>query len=156
MFLQGSYADWLAFQQGEEKNLHEDSCPFVPVAVAFDDFAAAMRKPQSEWEVGDLCKFALDQFNVRVNSLLDSVKEINSTSILPAEYLGVTIREIGADKANDLCSIEHVCALPGFEREEVVLENIRAYWEEGMVLAASYAVKRNVEMLFFRKTRNAR
>ncbi len=155
MFLQGSYADWLAFQQEQESKLQEDRCPFVPVAVAFDQFAATMRKPQSEWEFGDLCKFATERFILRVNDLLESTKDVNSIAILPVEYLGVTVREIGGDKANDLCTIEHICELRGFEREEVIMEDIRAYWEEGMVLAAAYAVKRNVEMLLYRRTRSA-
>jgi len=149
--LKSSYSEWLNLQEEAENRLHQDRCPFVPVPVKFDEFVESIGEPASEWQFFDICKFAKICFDSKMESILESAKDQASTSILPVEYIHLSLEEIGSDKANDLCTIRHVFAWPGLERNEVILENVRAYWEEGMTLAACYALKRNVEILLYQK-----
>jgi hypothetical protein len=149
--LQQSYDDWLRLQGEEEERLHEDRHPFIPISVSFEEFSRTIEKHRPAWEFRDVCKFATDLLNARIRTVLENVTDGASRAIVPVEYLHITVEEIGSDKANDLCTIHHVSEVPGFEKSEVIIENLRAFWEESVCIAACYAVKRGVSFIVYRK-----
>jgi hypothetical protein len=149
--LQESYAEWQKVQCREEKDLHEPRHPFVPMRVEYEAFANLAQKPASQWEFRDLGEFANDLLNAKIREVLQTVKDAASVKIVPVEYLHVAVEEIGRDKANDICTIRHICEVPGFEKNEILFQNIEAYLEEGVCLAACYAVKRGVTAVVYRK-----
>ena len=63
----------------------------------------------------------------------------------------VVLTEVGNDKANDFASIFRVSELPGFERAEPLVENVRLFYEYGMAVAAAYAIKCKVDAILFTK-----
>lgn len=117
----------------------------------YADFAAWIQKPSSNWCFTDLCFFSKYLFEIQIREILERMKEKDKTKIIPPEYIHFIVQEIGQDKVNDLCSIYYVSETPGFERKEVILKNERLFFEYGATVAASYAVKRKVDVLFYSK-----
>jgi len=78
----------------------------------------------------DLCRFADYLFGIKIQDI--SFIEKDTSRIVPLEYIYVIIQEIGKDKANDLCSVYHISELPGFEHEELILENENLFLEYGV------------------------
>jgi hypothetical protein len=150
-YLQQSHKEWLALLKDQEGNLDQLLEPFVPVAVKYEEFIAWVSKPVADCEFSDICKFSTHQFNLKVLDLLGRTKEKEQTTIIVPEYIYLVVQEIGQDKDNDLSSIYYVSETPGFERKEVIIENAQLYLEYAASLAASYAVKRKVDVLFYSK-----
>jgi hypothetical protein len=82
---------------------------------------------------------------------LQNAKDKGTISILPIRHIHLIVEEIGQDKANDVCSLYDVSLVPGFERNEPILREFRAYWEEGMCLAACYAAKQGIEFIVYER-----
>lgn len=150
-YLQTSYKEWLNFLKDEESNLNQTLEPFVPVTVKHEEFIAWVSKPVDCCEFSDICKFAKHRFDIEILDILGRAKEKEQTSIIAPEYIRLDVEEIGQDKNNDLSSIYYVSETPGFEREEVIVENTKLYLECAASLAASYAIKRKVDVLVYSK-----
>lgn len=127
--LQSSYKKWLTFQQDEGRKLDEKLKPFINIDITYGNFEAWIQKPVSEWKFLDLCRFADHLFGTKIQDVNFTEKE--KTRIIPLEYIYIVVQEIGKDKANDLCSIYYISEIPGFEREEVILENEKLFLEYG-------------------------
>jgi hypothetical protein len=153
--LKSNHQEWQKLQIAEEERLQQERCPFVPVVVRFEGFEKSIGLPVSEWHFRHLCSFANAALNAKVHDLLSNLTDEGASSVLPCEYIHVLVQEIGYDKGNDLCTIRHVSEWPGFRRNEIVVQNLRAYWEEAVCLAACYAVKREVRHVIYRKTSTA-
>ena len=146
-----TYKEWVHFQQQEEKKWDAVLKPFVPILIEYDELAGLLARPASEWSFSHLCRFANQTFYSRALKVLEGAVERDKTTVVPLEFIYLIVREIGEDKANDLASIYYISMLPGFEREELLVENARVFFEHAGPLAASYAVKRNVERLVYTK-----
>lgn len=150
-YLQPSYREWLGFLNDQESNLNQPLEPFVPVSVKHEEFVEWFSKPINSCDFSDICKFATHKFDLKGLDILGRAKVKEQTTIIVPEYIYLVVQEIGQDKANDLCSIYHVSEIPGFERQEAIIENVQLYWEYGASVAAAYAVKRNVNILVYSK-----
>ena len=139
--LSGTFQDWLAYAeitQGEERALLQ---PLVPVEVKFSDFSKWSEDNQSEITFESLCQFTCEVFHVEMRKLLDSAVPVESQGILSSRSIVLKTQEIGQDKANDLCSISVRSETPGFQREDLIAENLNIFFEYGKALAAAYAIQ---------------
>ena len=139
--LSGEFRDWLAYAemvQSEERDLLQ---PLVPVEVKFSDFSQWSKDNQSEITFESLCQFTCEVFKVEMRKLLDSAVPVESQGILSSRSIVLRIREIGQDKANDLCSLYNRSETPGFEREDLIAENLNIFFDYGKALAAAYAIQ---------------
>jgi len=149
--LQSSYKDWQSFQASREHERSEILKPLVILDVKYSSFTAWISKPSDNWQFADICEFATHLFELRIRDILERLKDKEKTKIIPPEYIYLIVHEIGQDEVNDLCSIYYVSETPGFEREEVILKNEKLFFKYGVVVAASYAVKRKVDVVFYSK-----
>jgi len=147
--LQSSYWEWLNFQAEEERKLSQKLRPFVPVDVDYDEFGRWTSKPSRDWLFSDLSRFATHLFELRIREVLGRLKDKKDLAIVLPEYIELVVTEIGQDQANDLASIYYVSEMSG--RKVCVIENERIFYEYGATLAASYAVKRKVDMVVYSK-----
>jgi hypothetical protein len=152
-YLQSSYKEWLKYERDEDKKHSIKLKPIVTMDVRYADFAAWIKNTSEEWRYPDLCYFSKFLFEKRIREILDGMKEKTNISVVPLEYIYFVIHEIGRDKVNDLCSIYYICEIPGFERKENILKNEKLFFEYGATVAASYAVKRKIDALFYNKKR---
>ena len=99
----------------------------------------------------DLCSFAVEEFQNKSWELFEHIIHDEVEQVVPVEYIRLTVQEIGNDKANDMCSVTFVSHVLGFEREELIIENERAFYEHGVAIAGAYAVKRGVNRIIHKK-----
>lgn len=151
--LKATYKDWLESCPDEALESTEQLKPLVFVEVKFEDFAQWINKPKAGWQFFDIAEFSSEVLHQRAMSLLEQAKDKEQTRIVPLDYVHLVVNEVGNDKANDFASIYYVSEVPGFERREPLVENVRLFFEYGMAVAAAYAIKRNVNAVFFTKTR---
>ena len=123
----------------------------MTLEVKYANFLAWISKPSKDWQFADICEFATYLFEIRIRDILERLKDKEKTKIIPPEYIYLIVHEIGQDEVNDLCSIYYVSETPGFERKEVILKNEKLFFKYGVVVAASYAVKRKVDVVFYSK-----
>jgi hypothetical protein len=146
--LKGTYKEWLKScpDEGlESKPLK----PFVEVEVKYREFARWSKTLNGRLQFSDINKFASEVFHQRAVTILENAKDMDQTQIVPPEYVHLIVKEIGNDEANDLASIYYVSVVPGFERSEPIVENMRLFFKYGLPLAAAYAIKRKVDYVFY-------
>ena len=146
-----TYVQWLALQYSEDSKYTDKLKPFVPTPVTYRDFVAWTKKPKSDWSFRDLCEFATETFQVKAFQIFDGLKNKDDVAILPLEYIHLIVKEIGMDQANDLSSIIYKSHVVGFEREEIIIDNGRLFFEYGVCLAGAYAVKRGGDTVLYTK-----
>ncbi|HAB18756.1 MAG TPA: hypothetical protein DCE44_20235, partial [Verrucomicrobiales bacterium] len=151
--LKSTYRDWLKSCPDEVLGSTEPLKPLVLIEVRFDDFVQWIKKPKARWRFSDIGKFSSEVFHHRAISLLKEAKEEEQTRVVPLDYIHLVVTEIGNDKANDFASIYFVSKVPGFERKEPRVENVRLFFEYGMAVAAAYAIKNKVNAILFTKVR---
>jgi len=149
--LKESYKEWLQFCPDEANEESDPLQPLLILEVKFDGFARWISKPKEQWQFSDINYFAHEILTRKVLPLLESAKDKEKTKILPLDYILLVLNEVGTDKANDFASIYYVSEIVGFEREEVLVENAKVFFEHGMAIAASHAIKRKVNALFYLK-----
>lgn len=151
--LKPTYQEWLKACPDEAQEMAQPLKPLVFVEVKFDDFVCRMERPKAQWHFSDIGEFSSEVFHQRALLLLNEAKDKNDTNIVPLEYVHFALSEVGSDKANDFASIFYVSEVPGFERREPLVANVRVFFEYGMAVAAAYAIKRNVKAIFYTKER---
>jgi hypothetical protein len=149
--LQDEYADYLAFASYEERKRDQLLKPFVPIDVKFEDFVKWASESMVQMNFKTVCEFTRYLFQQQMLRLLGPCIEGTEPSVIPVDYIRCDICEIGQDQANDYASITYVSELPGFEREEIIVENARLYFEPAIKLAGAYAIKRKLEAVRCRK-----
>jgi len=149
--LQSSYKEWLESERKRDQEQSEKLKPIVTMVTKYAEFAAWIQKPSNDWNFTDLCFFSKHLFEIRIREILERMKEKQEAKIIPPEYIHFIVHEIGQDKVNDVCSIYYVSEIPGFERSEVILKNERLFFEYGATVAASYAIKRKLDVIFYSK-----
>jgi hypothetical protein len=150
--LKDTYKEWLNSYSDEKIN-HDQLKPFVLVELKFEDFERSMKKPKAEWAFSDVAGFAGGEFHKRALLFLEQAKDKEKLSIIPLTYIHLIVNEVGSDKANDFSSMHYVSEVLGFERSDVVVKNARLFFEYGLALAASYAVKLKADAILFTKVR---
>jgi hypothetical protein len=151
--LKTTYKEWTKAYPDETLESKEPLKPFVFVELNFEDFMHWIQKPKEQWQFSDIGKFSSKEFHRRAMTLLEEAKEKEQMQIIPLNYIHFVINEVGNDKANDFASIYDVSEVPGFERMEPLVENVRIFFEYGMPVAAAYALKRKVNTILFTKVR---
>jgi hypothetical protein len=151
--LKSTYQQWRKSYPNENGDDFEPLKPIVCIEVNFEDFARWVQKPKKNWQFGDLGKFSTELFHQQVMLLLADAKEKEHTMIVPLDYIHLIVNEVGNDKANDYSSIYHVFNVPGFERDELIVENQRVFFEHAIALAAAYAIKHKLSSVLYTKRR---
>jgi hypothetical protein len=147
--LQSSYEGWLSFQKDQEQKLNEKLKPFIKVGVDYEEFSVWNRHSSVDWRFSDICRFANHLFEIRIREVLERLKDKKDLRIILPEYIELVVTEIGQDKANDLASIYYVSEMSASPKRDAILEDERLFFEYGAALAASYAVKRNVDVVVY-------
>lgn len=149
--LKTTYEEWLQFCPDEANEVSDPLKPLLVFDVNFDEFTGWVSKPIEQWRFSDINYFAHEILTRRALPLLESAKNKETTRILPLDYILLVLNEVGTDKVNDFSSIYYVSEVIGFEREEVLVKNAKMFFEHGMAVAASHAIKRKVNALFYVK-----
>jgi hypothetical protein len=147
--LQSTYEDWLSFQNDQERKLNQKLKPFVKVGVDYEEFSAWNAHSTSDWRFSDICRFANHLFEIRIREVLERLKDKKELRIILPQYIELAVTEIGQDQANDLASIYYVSQMSASPKRDAILEDERLFFEYGATLAASYAVKRNVDVVVY-------
>jgi hypothetical protein len=147
--LQTSYEDWIRLQESEKVRLNQVRQPFLSIPITFEEFSAGIGKPQSQWCFEDIGRFVNGRLDQSMRAVLENVRKREDVTIVPIEYIYVTVREIGRDKGNDISSIYYVSELPGFEKEEIIIGDLQAFMEEAVCLAACHAVERGIKSIIY-------
>jgi hypothetical protein len=151
--LRDTHREWTSLMN-EEAGKHTNPLkPFVPILVCVDGFIAHLSQSNSRPTFLELCEFASVQYQRRFAPIADAAADRNTIRLLPLQYIHLVVEEIGQDKANDFASIYYVCEVVGFERVEVIAENLKVFWEYGVCVAASHAVKLQVDTVLYTRNR---
>ena len=150
-FLCDSYRDWTDWLKTEDGNLDDPMKPLVPVPMTYDEFLEHTGKPFDQVWPSDLYEYAVELFDSRVRVLMEHAQDSDALDIIVPTYIHLAVREIGQDRANDMCSIHFVSEMLGMERRETILDNERMFFEHGLALASAYALKRNAGTVIYTK-----
>lgn len=149
--LQDTYSDWLRFTNNESEDNNNPLQPFVTVEVEHKEFSKNKVISKTEPNFKDLCLYANEVFNHRAKKLMGSAINQAKLSLVLPEYIFLIVEEIGQDKANDLCSIYHIRRSLGKPKSTVVLKDQNIFFEYGLALAASYAIKYDVSCVVYKR-----
>lgn len=147
--LKATYVEWLKSRPVEPLDVADRLKPLVLVELNFEDFARWVKTPRSSWRFSDVGRFSSKVFHQRAVAIMRDAKDNEQTMIVPSDYILLVVNEIANDMANDYCSIAYVSEVPGFERSEPLVENAKIFFEHGMAVAASYAIKRKVGAVLY-------
>lgn len=151
--LKNSFEEWERSRPCDDSEECDPLKPTVGVRVCFKDFASWCSTPQSEWTFNDVNNYALSVFNRRAIEYLERSQVREETDLLALQYVYFVVQEIGGDQGNDLTSIYYVSEIPGFKRKTALVENARAFFEYAGAVASAYAVKHEVDALYYSRVR---
>jgi len=149
--LKSTYRNWLDSYPEETPESKDQFKPLVLVKVNFEDFTRWIKKPKAKWQFSDLAQYSCEALHQKATLLLEEAMDKEQTEIVPLQYIHLVVNEVGSDKANDFASIYYVSELPGFEKNEPLIENAKLFFEHGMAVAAAYAIKHEVHAILFSK-----
>jgi len=149
--LQDTYSDWLRFANNESETHNKLMQPFVTIEVEYEEFMANREVDKANPTFRELCLYANEVFDRKARDLMNSAIDKAKSNLILPEYIFLLVEEIGQDKANDLCSIYYVRQYLGQENSTVVLENEKLFFEYGLALAASYAIKYDVSVIIYER-----
>jgi hypothetical protein len=151
--LKGTYKDWLKSCPDDARASSNPLKPLVLVEINYKEFTDWIKRPRRYWLFQYLEDFCCNVFQKRVKEIAETAKDKERTKIIPLHYIHLIVYEVGNDKANDFASIYYVSEVPGFGRKELVVKNARLFLEYGLVIASAYAVKNNIECVFYTQQR---
>jgi hypothetical protein len=149
--LKDTYSDWLRFTNNESEANNNALQPFVTVEVVYEDFRRNRKVDKANSTFRELCLYANEVFDRKAKDLMNSAIDKAKSNLILTAYIFMLVEEIGQDKANDLCSIYCVRQSLGRQNETVVLENAKVFFEYGLALAASYAIKYDVPFIVYER-----
>ena len=147
--LQSNYSKYVDFLRREERLSTEKLKPMIAMDVQFEGFAHWISKPVSAWKFADICKYSSVVFDTRFRDVLFRAKAKEQLAIVIPEYIYLVVREIGQNKANDMCSVYHVSEVPGHEFQRPIIENEKLFLEYGLPVASAYAVKMGIDSVLY-------
>jgi hypothetical protein len=151
--LKGTYKEWVESYPEDTPESRDPLKPLVLVEVRFEDLERWIKKPKAHWQFPDLAKFSSRVFHKRAMQLFEDAKDKEQIRVVPLDYIHLALTEVGNDKANDFASIYYVSEVPGLERKEPLVENVRLFFQYGMAVAAAYAIRCKVKTILFTKER---
>lgn len=124
--------------------------PFVPIQIQYSSFKNWCIETDSENLFYSLCLYANELFNERIRSLIFSAKNIEENKIEPTRYIYLFTEEIGQDKIYDISSAFIINQTLYQNNETAVFENLNIFYEYGLSLACSYAIKNNIDIVYYK------
>jgi len=146
-----SYADYVRRQSEEEGRLNTELRPFVPFTVEYEAFVAWAREEDNVESYENLCAYAVRLFTEAVKAIADNAINIERSRVIPSRYVYLVVEEIGQDKAFDMSSAYLLQEEINSTHKEVLFQNLKMFFEYGLVLAAAYAAKYSVERVVYKK-----
>jgi len=144
-----TYKQWLDYAAEKTTENKDVLKPFINMEVSYDSFCE--KYDENEAYFVYLCEYATEVFQKRINEVINAAKDQADSRIILPEYILLVVEEIGQDKANDLSSIYHVRQSLGQQKIDAILENKQLFFEYGLALAASYAVKHGVSSVMYER-----
>ena len=145
------FEDWLAERElaTSEQTLLK---PLVPMAVNFDDCVQSLDDNAPATNFNSLCHYAHSLYEKAIRSVIQNARDISNAKIIPTRYILAETEIIGQDQANDVSHIYLIEErLSGETNTKPLVKNARIFHEHACTLAASYAVKHGVTLLYWRK-----
>ncbi len=121
----------------------EIKMPIVPIDIDYLLFKNYCISNDISESFNELCLYANKKFQEQLESIHESLINLDENKIIPVKYILLQVQEIGQDKKFDISSIYEIKTeiLTGDEKRAVIFENERMFFEYASILAASYAIK---------------
>jgi len=88
-----------------------------------------------------LCYYVTNLFNKEMKLIINSAMSFQEKNIEPIQYMYLSVKEIGRDKAYDLASLYFVSNYLEPPTQKTIFKNQKIYFEYGLPLSAAYAIK---------------
>ncbi len=144
-----TYGEWLDYAAEKRAENNDELNPFVEIEITCDEFCK--KHDEDEAYFAHLCEYATEVFQETITDVIDAAKNQAEVQIILPEYILLVVEEIGQDKANDLSSIYQVRQSLGSQNIDAILENKKLFFEYGLALASSYAVKHCISHVIYRR-----
>ena len=149
--LQDDYVSWLTWAKEQEQLGGTKLQPFIAIDIKYEDCISWRRQADENLSFSTLCCFAVEVFETKIRSIIDgAINKMESNLIIPS-YIFLLTEKIGQDKAFDVSSIYYINEMPGFERDDIIIENERLFFEYALALASAYAVRMGLETVVYEK-----
>lgn len=134
-----SYAAWLSDEMKQKISLAR---PLIAVRVPAEKAGVE--------SFHDLCAAAADIFNMEIHRIIEAASEFTETH-QSLNYILLKCVEIGIDKANDISYIEHFIEFPGLERNSLIIDGERLFFEHALAVASAYCIKVGADCVYYRR-----
>jgi hypothetical protein len=145
-----TYQEWLNYTEKASQEIRSDIKPLVPIYISYKAFVEQYKK-ENDYSFRNLCRYTSELFEVQVRNLINSAFNQSELKIILPEYLLLVVEEIGQDKANDMSSIYHIKQSLGRQTSTIIVENKQIFFEYGLALTASYALKYNISQIIYNR-----
>jgi len=145
----GTYREWLDSTAEKKTENDNELKPFIEIEITYEEFCK--KYDENEAYFARLCEYAAEVFQKRITDVIDAAKDQTEVQIILPEYILLVVEEIGQNKANDLSSIYHVRQSLGGQNVDTILENKKLFFEYGLCLASSYAVKNDISSVIYQR-----
>lgn len=148
--LGNSYLEWRSLvktRDSEDENLK----PFQSIMLDEQDLRANIEKRGIPFNLNGLMEYSAICFGDRLLPLIEGARDLSKSQIAPLEYILIEMFEIGDDEDFDHCSLYYSINIPGFERTETIFNHKRIIFRHALAVAASHALKRNVQFVYYKK-----
>ena len=145
--LHNTYSDYLCFINNASEDNNRVLQPFIPIEIDYEKFISNKTVSGTSHSFTDLCLYANEIFNHEVKDLMKSAIDKTKSNLILPVYIFLLVEEIGQDKGNDICSIYLVRQSLEKQNSKAILENEKMFFEYGLALAASYAIKYDISFI---------
>lgn len=149
--LQDDYASWLRWSKKQEAHGGTDFQPFVAIDIEYEECISWYKKPVESLSFFTLCHYAVEVFQIKIRSVIDNAINKKASNFIMPSYIFLLTEEIGQDKAFDISSIYYINETFGFERDDIILENKKLFFEYALSLASAYALHMGLETVVYEK-----
>jgi len=150
--LKNSYVEWISHVTSLDSE-DEELRPYHALMLDESDLRSKLEVQDIPFSFDGLMQYSAIALGERVRPLVDEARDISKSQIETLEYILIEVFEIGDDEAFDHCSLYYCLDTPGFERTEAIFKHKRIFFHHALAVAASHAVKRNVQFVYFGKNR---
>jgi hypothetical protein len=148
-YFQDTYYDWVIWVTKEEKRLNNKLRPFVEVEIDFYECQNWCNQYYEKYGFSEICQYTNALFDKIIKEIMAKAVIKSECKIIVPQYIYLISEEIGQDKKNDFSSIYFISEFPGFERNEIIVDNERLFFEYAIALAAAYAVKLKTNIVMY-------
>lgn len=150
--LKDSYLKWRSHVTSLDSE-DEDLRPYHALMLDEPDLRSKLTEQDLPFSFDGLMEYSVIALGDRVRPLMKEARDLSEIQIDPLEYILIEMFEIGDDEAFDHCSLYYCLDTPGFERTETIFKHKRIFFHHALAVAASHAVKRNVQFVCYGKNR---